>query len=155
MKKTSMHRVLVVDDETSTNGNFGGRQGRSVPATRDDWSSRRAPKRRTLADGTRRVPATRDDWSSPRRLNGEFGGRHTECACYTGPVDAAGRVVQGTLTGVGFIGGGVILKMSEEHQILGITTAAGIVADGRHRHRHGNGRTWAWLSSVRFWPILP
>ena len=36
------------------------------------------------------------------------------------------RVIQGTLTGIGFIGGGVILKMSEQHQIVGITTAAGI-----------------------------
>jgi putative Mg2+ transporter-C (MgtC) family protein len=36
------------------------------------------------------------------------------------------RVIQGTLTGVGFIGGGVILKMSEQHQIVGITTAASI-----------------------------
>ena len=36
------------------------------------------------------------------------------------------RVIQGTLTGIGFIGGGVILKMSEQHQIMGITTAATI-----------------------------
>ncbi len=36
------------------------------------------------------------------------------------------RVMQGTLTGIGFIGGGVILKMSEQHQIVGITTAASI-----------------------------
>jgi putative Mg2+ transporter-C (MgtC) family protein len=36
------------------------------------------------------------------------------------------RVIQGTLTGIGFIGGGVILKMSEQHQIVGITTAASI-----------------------------
>jgi putative Mg2+ transporter-C (MgtC) family protein len=36
------------------------------------------------------------------------------------------RIIQGTLTGIGFIGGGVILKMSEQHQILGITTAASI-----------------------------
>ncbi len=36
------------------------------------------------------------------------------------------RVIQGTLTWIGFIGGGVILKMSEQHQIVGITTAAGI-----------------------------
>ena len=34
------------------------------------------------------------------------------------------RVIQGVLTGIGFIGGGVILKMSEQHQIVGITTAA-------------------------------
>ncbi len=36
------------------------------------------------------------------------------------------RIIQGALTGIGFIGGGVILKMSEEHQIVGITTAASI-----------------------------
>jgi len=36
------------------------------------------------------------------------------------------RVIQGIVTGIGFIGGGVILKMSEQHQIVGITTAAGI-----------------------------
>jgi putative Mg2+ transporter-C (MgtC) family protein len=36
------------------------------------------------------------------------------------------RVIQGALTGIGFIGGGVILKMSDEHQIVGITTAASI-----------------------------
>ena len=36
------------------------------------------------------------------------------------------RIIQGTLTGIGFIGGGVILKMSERHQIVGITTAASI-----------------------------
>ena len=36
------------------------------------------------------------------------------------------RVIQGILTGIGFIGGGVILKMSEQHQIVGITTAATI-----------------------------
>ncbi len=36
------------------------------------------------------------------------------------------RIIQGILTGVGFIGGGVILKMSEQHQIVGITTAASI-----------------------------
>ena len=36
------------------------------------------------------------------------------------------RIIQGTLTGIGFIGGGVILKMSDQHQIVGITTAATI-----------------------------
>ena len=36
------------------------------------------------------------------------------------------RVIQGIVTGIGFIGGGVILKMSEQHQIVGITTAASI-----------------------------
>jgi putative Mg2+ transporter-C (MgtC) family protein len=36
------------------------------------------------------------------------------------------RVIQGTITGIGFIGGGVILKMTEQHQIMGVTTAASI-----------------------------
>jgi len=36
------------------------------------------------------------------------------------------RIIQGTLTGMGFIGGGVILKMSEQRQIVGVTTAASI-----------------------------
>jgi putative Mg2+ transporter-C (MgtC) family protein len=38
----------------------------------------------------------------------------------------ASRIIQGTLTGIGFIGGGVILKMSQQRQILGVTTAASI-----------------------------
>ena len=36
------------------------------------------------------------------------------------------RVIQGTITGIGFIGGGVILKLSEQHQIVGVTTAASL-----------------------------
>ena len=36
------------------------------------------------------------------------------------------RIIQGTITGIGFIGGGVILKQSEHHHIEGVTTAAGI-----------------------------
>jgi putative Mg2+ transporter-C (MgtC) family protein len=35
-------------------------------------------------------------------------------------------VIQGLATGLGFIGGGAILKLSEERQITGLTTAAGI-----------------------------
>lgn len=36
------------------------------------------------------------------------------------------RVIQGLATGIGFIGGGAILKMAAEHEIKGLTTAAGI-----------------------------
>ena len=36
------------------------------------------------------------------------------------------RVVQGIVTGIGFIGAGSILKQSEEHQVKGLTTAAGL-----------------------------
>ena len=40
--------------------------------------------------------------------------------------DGLSRVIQGIVTGIGFIGAGTILKVSEEHQIRGLTTAAGV-----------------------------
>lgn len=40
--------------------------------------------------------------------------------------DGLSRVIQGVLTGIGFIGGGVILKWNEQHQVVGVTTAANI-----------------------------
>jgi putative Mg2+ transporter-C (MgtC) family protein len=36
------------------------------------------------------------------------------------------RVLQGLVTGIGFLGGGAILKLAAEHEIHGLTTAAGI-----------------------------
>jgi putative Mg2+ transporter-C (MgtC) family protein len=36
------------------------------------------------------------------------------------------RVLQGLLTGIGFLGAGAILKLSDEHEVRGLTTAAGI-----------------------------
>ena len=41
-------------------------------------------------------------------------------------LDALSRVIQGILTGIGFIGAGSILKLSEERDIQGLTTAAGV-----------------------------
>jgi len=40
--------------------------------------------------------------------------------------DAQSRVIQGIVTGLGFIGAGSILKLSHEHEIKGLTTAAGV-----------------------------
>ena len=40
--------------------------------------------------------------------------------------DALSRVIQGLVTGIGFIGAGSILKLSEERDIQGLTTAAGV-----------------------------
>ncbi len=42
------------------------------------------------------------------------------------PVSDVSRVIQGVATGIGFIGAGAILKGKEEHEITGLTTAAGI-----------------------------
>lgn len=36
------------------------------------------------------------------------------------------RIVQGLATGIGFLGGGAILKLTSEREIHGLTTAAGI-----------------------------
>lgn len=36
------------------------------------------------------------------------------------------RVIQGVVTGIGFLGGGTILKLTQERRIRGLTTAAGI-----------------------------
>lgn len=41
-------------------------------------------------------------------------------------VESQSRVVQGVVTGIGFIGAGSILKLTTERQVKGLTTAAGI-----------------------------
>lgn len=41
-------------------------------------------------------------------------------------LDGLSRVVQGIVTGIGFIGAGSILKLSEQQKIKGLTTAAGL-----------------------------
>jgi putative Mg2+ transporter-C (MgtC) family protein len=40
--------------------------------------------------------------------------------------DAMSRVIQGVITGIGFLGAGTILKVQEDKAIRGLTTAAGI-----------------------------
>jgi putative Mg2+ transporter-C (MgtC) family protein len=40
--------------------------------------------------------------------------------------DAISRVIQGLVAGIGFLGGGAILKLTNEKEVLGLTTAAGI-----------------------------
>ena len=41
-------------------------------------------------------------------------------------LDALSRVIQGIVTGIGFIGAGSILKLGHEQNITGLTTAAGV-----------------------------
>jgi putative Mg2+ transporter-C (MgtC) family protein len=48
------------------------------------------------------------------------------CAGVGMSLDGVSRVVQGIAAGIGFIGAGAILKVSEERDIQGLTTAAGI-----------------------------
>jgi len=42
------------------------------------------------------------------------------------PEDALTRVIQGIVTGVGFLGAGAILKLPQEREIYGLTTAADV-----------------------------
>lgn len=42
--------------------------------------------------------------------------------------DAMSRVIQGLVTGIGFLGAGTILKLADEQEIKGLTTAASVWA---------------------------
>ena len=48
------------------------------------------------------------------------------CAGAGMSMEGLSRVIQGIATGIGFIGAGAILKLSEQREIQGLTTAAGI-----------------------------
>jgi putative Mg2+ transporter-C (MgtC) family protein len=41
-------------------------------------------------------------------------------------LEGQSRVIQGVVTGIGFIGAGSILKLSEQRDVQGLTTAAGV-----------------------------
>ena len=48
------------------------------------------------------------------------------CSGFGMSSDGLSRVIQGIITGIGFIGAGSILKLNEERNIQGLTTSAGI-----------------------------
>ncbi|MCI0661884.1 MAG: MgtC/SapB family protein [Acidobacteria bacterium] len=54
--------------------------------------------------------------------------------------DDLSRIIQGIVTGIGFIGGGAILKLVEEREIEGLTTAAGIFVTAASGVAVGLGR---------------
>ncbi len=65
------------------------------------------------------------------------------------------RVIQGLATGIGFIGGGAILKLVAEREIEGLTTSAGIWMTAAVGVTVGLGRLWtAVLSMLLGWIIL-
>lgn len=69
--------------------------------------------------------------------------------------DGVSRVVQGLTTGIGFIGAGAILKLGQEHEIYGLTTAAGIWATAAVGVAVGLGQTGlAVLSVILIWFVL-
>ena len=69
--------------------------------------------------------------------------------------DGVSRVIQGLVTGIGFIGGGAILKLSATREIKGLTTAAGIWMTAAIGVAVGLGSLGlALLSTVLTWIIL-
>ena len=58
------------------------------------------------------------------------------------------RVIQGLATGIGFIGGGAILKLHEQREIEGLTTAAGIWMTAAVGVAVGLGRLWTAILSM-------
>jgi len=48
------------------------------------------------------------------------------CSAANMSLDGLSRVIQGIVTGIGFIGAGSILKLNEKLEIQGLTTAAGL-----------------------------
>ena len=57
-----------------------------------------------------------------------MGGALFVITCLEWGMDAAdmSRVIQGLVTGIGFIGGGAILKLAQQREVEGLTTAAGL-----------------------------
>jgi putative Mg2+ transporter-C (MgtC) family protein len=48
------------------------------------------------------------------------------CTQFGMNLDSVSRVIQGLITGIGFIGAGAILKLYDRREVEGLTTAAGI-----------------------------
>jgi putative Mg2+ transporter-C (MgtC) family protein len=64
------------------------------------------------------------------------------------PIADMSRVIDGVVSGIGFLGGGVILKLSQEREIKGITTAAGIWATAAIGIAIGLGQVWIAIVSA-------
>jgi putative Mg2+ transporter-C (MgtC) family protein len=65
------------------------------------------------------------------------------------------RVIQGLATGIGFIGAGAILKLSEQREIRGLTSAAAVWMTAAMGVAAGLGRIgMALLSALLTWFVL-
>jgi putative Mg2+ transporter-C (MgtC) family protein len=69
--------------------------------------------------------------------------------------DGISRVIQGIITGIGFIGAGAILKLHEKREIEGLTTAAGVWMTAAVGIAAGLGRLGlAVVSTILTWITL-
>ena len=68
---------------------------------------------------------------------------------------AVGRVIQGVVAGIGFLGAGTILKIGERVEVHGLTTAASIWVTAAVGVAAGLGNVWlASLAAVLGWFVL-
>ena len=71
------------------------------------------------------------------------------------PMSEMSKVIEGLVTGVGFLGGGAILKLSDKQEIRGVTTAASIWSTSAIGIAVGLGQIWIGiLSTIVVWIIL-
>ncbi len=65
------------------------------------------------------------------------------------------RVIQGLTTGIGFLGAGTILKLTDERRIQGLTTAASIWLTAAAGTAAGMGMFWTAVLSVALgWTVV-
>jgi putative Mg2+ transporter-C (MgtC) family protein len=69
--------------------------------------------------------------------------------------DAISRVIQGIVAGIGFLGGGTILKLGDRVEVHGLTTAASIWVTSAVGVAAGLGHVWvATLAAILGWVVL-
>jgi putative Mg2+ transporter-C (MgtC) family protein len=70
-------------------------------------------------------------------------------------LDNLSRVIQGLVVGIGFLGGGTILKLDEQQQVRGLTTAANIWLTAAVGLAVGLGLLWPAILGVALgWVVL-
>jgi putative Mg2+ transporter-C (MgtC) family protein len=69
--------------------------------------------------------------------------------------DAESRVIQGLIAGIGFLGAGTILKVSEKEEVHGLTTAASIWVAAAVGIAAGLGHLWLSIVATAVgWLVL-
>src|SRR5262249_47315501 len=64
------------------------------------------------------------------------------------------RVIQGIVTGIGFLGAGTILKLTDQREVKGLTTAASIWLTAAVGMSSGAGWLWPALAGTFFGLII-
>ena len=69
--------------------------------------------------------------------------------------DASSRVIQGIVAGIGFLGAGTILKVSDKVEVYGLTTAASIWVTAAVGIAAGLGHLWlSVVATLLGWLVL-